>query len=103
MKAIWYDGFGPAKDVLTFGEMADPEPGPGEVLLEVRRAGICGSRRLAQMWTQAELASGSGFGMRSGSGPLGRRLNWSLCQTRKRCLCRTEPPLPKVLVSAFRR
>ncbi|WJY21682.1 NADPH:quinone reductase [Fontisubflavum oceani] len=40
MKAIWYDGFGPAKDVLTFGEMADPEPGPGEVLVRVKASGI---------------------------------------------------------------
>ena len=40
MRAAWYEGFGPAADVLTVGEMADPAPGPGEVLVRVRASGI---------------------------------------------------------------
>ena len=40
MKAIWYERFGPAGEVLTFGEMPDPSPGPGEVLVRVRASGI---------------------------------------------------------------
>ncbi len=40
MKAVWYEGFGPAQDVLEAGEMTRPEPGPGEVLVRVRATGI---------------------------------------------------------------
>ncbi|MEX5728414.1 NADPH2:quinone reductase [Rhodovulum iodosum] len=40
MKAVWYEGFGPARDVLVHGEMPDPQPGPGEVLVRLRATGI---------------------------------------------------------------
>ena len=40
MRAVWYEGFGLASEVLNFGEMADPVPGPGEVLVRVRASGI---------------------------------------------------------------
>ncbi|MEM9843587.1 MAG: NADPH:quinone reductase [Pseudomonadota bacterium] len=40
MKAVWYERFGPADEVLTLGEMADPEPGPGEVLVRVRASAV---------------------------------------------------------------
>lgn len=40
MKAVWYERFGPAREVLTLGEMATPEPGPGEVLVRVHASGI---------------------------------------------------------------
>lgn len=40
MKALWYEGFGAAGDVLVSGEMADPAPGPGEVLVRVRASGV---------------------------------------------------------------
>ncbi len=40
MKALWYEGFGAAADVLTFGEMAAPVAGPGEVLVRVRASGV---------------------------------------------------------------
>ena len=40
MRAAWYEGFGSAAQVLTMGEMADPVPGPGDVLLRVHASGI---------------------------------------------------------------
>lgn len=40
MKAAWYERFGPAGEVLTLGETADPAPGPGEVLVRVKATGI---------------------------------------------------------------
>lgn len=40
MKAIWYERFGPAAEVLELGEMADPAPGPGEVLVRLRASGV---------------------------------------------------------------
>ena len=40
MRAAWYEAFGPADEVLTLGEMDDPEPGPGEVLVRVRASGV---------------------------------------------------------------
>jgi len=40
MRAIWYERQGPAAEVLQLGEMADPEPGPGEVRVRVRFSGV---------------------------------------------------------------
>ncbi|MGC9418749.1 MAG: NADPH:quinone reductase [Rhodovulum sp.] len=40
MQAVWYEGFGPARDVLVLGDLPDPAPGPGEVLVRVRASGI---------------------------------------------------------------
>lgn len=40
MKAVWYDGFGPADKVLIHGDMAVPEPGEGEVLVRLHASGI---------------------------------------------------------------
>jgi len=40
MKAVWYERQGAARDVLTIGEMAVPEPGPGEVQVRVMASGI---------------------------------------------------------------
>jgi NADPH2:quinone reductase len=40
MKAVWYERFGPASEVLTLGEMADPVAGPGEVLVRLRASGV---------------------------------------------------------------
>jgi NADPH2:quinone reductase len=35
MRAVWYERKGPAAEVLVAGEMADPEPGPGEVRVKI--------------------------------------------------------------------
>lgn len=40
MKAVWYEGFGPADQVLTLGEMPTPDPSPGEVLVRIHASGI---------------------------------------------------------------
>ncbi len=40
MKAVWYEGFGPAGEVLVHGEMPAPEPGPGEVLVRLHASGV---------------------------------------------------------------
>ncbi len=39
MRAVWYEENGDAS-VLQFGEMADPEPGPGEVRVRVVTSGV---------------------------------------------------------------
>lgn len=40
MKAVWYEGFGPAGQVLTHGDMPTPDPAPGEVLVRIHASGI---------------------------------------------------------------
>lgn len=40
MKAAWYERQGPASSVLVVGNMATPEPGPGEVRVRVAASGI---------------------------------------------------------------
>ncbi|MBF9042801.1 zinc-binding dehydrogenase [Rhodobacterales bacterium HKCCE4037] len=40
MRAAWYEGFGPARQVLNLGEMEDPKPGAGEVLVRLHASGI---------------------------------------------------------------
>lgn len=49
MKAVWYDRTGPATEVLQFGHLPDPHPGPGEVVVELHASGVnpadCNRRR----------------------------------------------------------
>ncbi len=40
MKAAWYETNGEARDVLVVGEMATPEPGPGEVRVRLHASGV---------------------------------------------------------------
>ena len=40
MRAVWFEGKGPAAEVLKYGEMDDPHPGPGEVRIRVTHSGI---------------------------------------------------------------
>ncbi len=40
MKAAWYEKQGPAREVLTIGDMPDPVPGPGEVRIRIAASGI---------------------------------------------------------------
>ena len=39
MKAVWYEQNGGA-EILEFGDMPDPEPGPGEVRVKVATSGV---------------------------------------------------------------
>ena len=40
MKACWFDAFGAAQNVLKQGDWPTPEPGPGEVLVELHTTGV---------------------------------------------------------------
>ncbi|MGB3317093.1 MAG: NADPH:quinone reductase [Albidovulum sp.] len=40
MKAVWFEGFGAAQYVLILGDLPDPVPGPGEVLIRLRASGV---------------------------------------------------------------
>jgi NADPH:quinone reductase len=40
MRAAFYERTGPASEVLTLGELPDPEPGPGEVRVRVAWSGV---------------------------------------------------------------
>lgn len=40
MRAVWYEAFGAAADVLTVGEKPDPEPGTGEILVRLAVSGV---------------------------------------------------------------
>jgi NADPH2:quinone reductase len=40
MKAAWYEKQGPAREVLTVGEMPDPMPASGEVRIRIAASGI---------------------------------------------------------------
>jgi NADPH:quinone reductase len=40
MRAAWYEKQGPARDVLTVGEMPDPRPAVGEVRIRIAASGI---------------------------------------------------------------
>jgi len=40
MRAIWYERKGPAQDVLCFGELPGPRPGPGEIVVKVMASAV---------------------------------------------------------------
>jgi len=40
MKAVWFEKFGPAAEVLQQGELPTPEPAAGEVLIQLQSSGI---------------------------------------------------------------
>ena len=40
MKACWFEAFGAAQDVLQQGDWPAPEPGPGEVLVQLHTTGV---------------------------------------------------------------
>src|SRR4051795_1665737 len=40
MRAAWYERPGPAAEVLQVGEMAEPEPSPGEVRVRIALSGV---------------------------------------------------------------
>jgi NADPH2:quinone reductase len=40
MQAAWYERMGPAREVLSLGELPMPEPGHGEVLIKIGASGV---------------------------------------------------------------
>ena len=40
MKAAWYEKQGPAREVLTLGDMPDPHPSAGEVRIRIAASGV---------------------------------------------------------------
>ena len=40
MKAAWYEKIGAANEVLQIGELEDPIPQAGEVLVEIKASGV---------------------------------------------------------------
>jgi len=40
MKGVYYERKGPARQVLALGDLADPQPGPGEVRVKVAFSGV---------------------------------------------------------------
>jgi NADPH2:quinone reductase len=40
MRAAWYEKNGPAAEVMTYGELPDPEPGPGEVRVRLYASAV---------------------------------------------------------------
>jgi NADPH2:quinone reductase len=40
MLAVWYERQGPADEMLQFGDLPDPEPGPAEVRVRLTRSGV---------------------------------------------------------------
>ncbi len=40
MKAVWYEEFGQANEVLQFGELAEPQPAAGEVRVKLVTSGV---------------------------------------------------------------
>ncbi len=71
MQAVWYERFGAAGEVLQKGEMADPAPGPGEVLVRLKASGVnpsdvklrAGARPGAQMAFPAIVPHSDGAGI----------------------------------------
>jgi len=83
MKACWYERTGPAKDVLQFGDMPTPEPGPGEVRVKVMVSAVNPSDTKGRSgWRGRGMTSprviphqdGSGVIDKLGAGVAGRRV-----------------------------
>ena len=56
MRAAWYERNGPAAEVLTLGEMPDPEPGPGQVRVRLHASGVNPSDVKARAGTTRQIA-----------------------------------------------
>lgn len=56
MRAAWYERTGAAREVLVVGDMADPEPGPGEVRVKLATSGVNPSDWKARMGSRPMIA-----------------------------------------------
>lgn len=52
MRAVWYERFGAARDVMTAGEVETPKPGSGEVLVRLAYSGVNPSDAKARAGTR---------------------------------------------------
>lgn len=55
MRAVWYEAYGPAKEVLKFGEIDTPEPGAGEVRVRLHASGANPSDYKARLGSRGEM------------------------------------------------
>ena len=55
MRAVWYEAYGPAKEVLKFGELDTPEPGAGEVRVRLHASGANPSDYKARLGSRGEM------------------------------------------------
>lgn len=55
MRAVWYEAYGPAKDVLKFGELETPEPGAGEVRVRLHASGANPSDYKGRLGSRGEM------------------------------------------------
>lgn len=58
MKAVWYEQLGAANEVLVYGDMTAPTPGPGEVRIAVRVSGVNPIDVKKRMGGRGAMASG---------------------------------------------
>ncbi len=56
MRVVYYEQNGPAREVLKFGEMETPEPGPGEVRVKLVASGVNPSDVKARSGTTRKIA-----------------------------------------------
>lgn len=56
MRAVWYEAIGAAADVLRFGEMETPQPGPGEVRVRLHASGVNPSDVKTRIGARAPIA-----------------------------------------------
>jgi len=56
MRAAWYERTGAARETLVVGDMADPEPGPGEVRVKLATSGVNPSDWKARMGSRPMIA-----------------------------------------------
>lgn len=55
MKACWYERNGPADEVLVIGDMPDPSPGAGEVVVKMRSSAVNPSDVKSRMGARAKM------------------------------------------------
>ena len=56
MRAVWYEEIGSAAAVLHYGEMEDPQPGPGEVRVRLHASGVNPSDVKTRIGARAPIA-----------------------------------------------
>ncbi len=55
MRAVWYEAYGPAREVLQYGEVETPAPGPGEVRVRLHASGANPSDYKARLGSRGDM------------------------------------------------